>query len=460
MASLTEAELNALAEAYAPVLFFHPLDEFTLQDPTTTFEDPVRGKIYERRRNDQGNEITPILVEDSLNLTTMLRLSKPDITDANDVFFEHVLSGDYKRGAGYTTDPNNSKRQLSRAPIHYNVFETGVGGTWVINYWFYYAWNAPQTFGFGVGRGQYSVVEIDPYGEHEGDWESMSVLVCSTATPSTTTDASEPIAVTYQQHGFSQITDCTIGECIFFQNSNHPVGFVSVNSHATYPVSSRNHVYAVIGINLLYFVPGFAFLADQTVWRNEETGVYKMWYPNATNIWKHANPWDVTLETSRRQDFWQAYGGRWGETRVTDVQPPKTPPICMNTAQSQFVDCPKIPLITSILDLLGSGVAEALGCAISALAELLQRSDGPLGPGRKDFFGTWLPPEAAMLWTIQPRQTTTKHNFCEWLGDPVTADGENSYNQGFTAFSLSIVVGTTSFVSNIGRFIVELFSGG
>jgi hypothetical protein len=449
LSTLSEATIHSLAEAYAPVLFFHPLEEYHLQTPDAIFEDPSKGALYV----DVEGEY--LLVDDALNLTTMLLVSKPDIADAGPYFFEYQPpTEDYKQGAGFDffMDGTSRRRGISRASVYYNVLDTG-NGTWVFNYFHYYTWQGQQTFGFGVGDRKYSIVELDPYGSKEGDWESMSVLVCQTTTPS------EPIAITYQQHAFAQITDCTMGDCIFWKDSYHAVGFVSLHSKAVYPVSSRNMVYAAYPFNILYFSPGFFFLADQTVYKNEDTGEYRLFFPNSTNLIRHKNPDDIKLNVSPYEEYWQAYGGRWGGSRETGVEPPRVPPRCLNEAQSHYLNqCPQIPLITAILKFLGSYTTEALGGLIPGLGRFLQPGTGATGPARKNFFYDWLPPENALLWDLQ-FQFTSEETFCKWLGDPVVQlnGDEDNYMPGVVPIVLTVAIRATAAISNIVGFFANLF---
>jgi len=464
--SLPEAQQHEVALAYAPVLFFHPLEIYTPQKADTTFTDPHNGKIYQQPTDDNECDDEypdPILVDLTLNLETMLKLSKPDIKNGSSYYFEHVPTEDYKRGAGfeYEITQNNQHGQhpktvgRSRAPIYYNIIDTG-SNTWVINYFFYYTWNGAQTLGIGVGKGRYSVQEIGPYGSHEGDWESMSVLICQ----SLTTQPSQPLGVTYRAHSFDQITDCTQGECIFYKDSLHPVGFVALGTHATYPVSSRNHVYSAYPFNILYLFPGFVFFADQTVYRNDDTnGSYNMFFPNATNLIRHRNWTDILLDVTSPTDYWQGFGGRWGESLTTGVEPPKEPVRCLNRQQTEWISCPvHIPLIQAFVNFFGSFAVERLGQLIPGIARELQTNNAPFGPPANSFFDKWEAAASALLWsTAFP--CTTETSFCTWLGKPID-NVDSDYEEGILPVLMRTTLSVTTGLSNLKRSIIDLCTGG
>jgi hypothetical protein len=206
---LTDARIQQLANAYAPILFFHPLEPFTMQSVDETFRDPSLGKIF------FGDEV----VSETLNQTFKL-LSVRDLQlalNSHLYSFGHELTKPYLAGAGFDEEGK------ARAPIYYNAFEYDANSI-VINYHFYYTYHDAATFGVvGSHRGDtyYSNFRTIPFGAHEGDWQGMSVMVCKSAvveTDTTTTDTTatttvEPLAVAYKQYQSREVTDCTAGEC-------------------------------------------------------------------------------------------------------------------------------------------------------------------------------------------------------------------------------------------------------
>ena len=125
----------------------------------------------------------------------------------------------------------------------------------------------------------------------------------------TTQQLSEPIAVTYQQNGFTETSNCTQGECHFFEDSYHPVGFVALFSHATYPFPSYNHVYHQMPISLFHKLHSL-FLVDRTNYLDEENKI-SFFYPDTTNVIRLLEPREVNASTPENE-YWNAFGGRWG----------------------------------------------------------------------------------------------------------------------------------------------------
>jgi hypothetical protein len=451
LSTLSDEKVHQLAEAYAPVLFFHPLEETSLQSVDAIFANPSELQFY------QGDD--PILLDSDDNPLEFLR-SKPTILAGMDSYFQHKHPTDeYKRGAGYDyypTNKNNITVGYARATIYYNVLDTG-NGTWTFNYYFYYPWQRGQTVGFGLGRRQYSLLELHPFGQHEGDWESMRVLTC----PSTT--SLQPVAITYQQHGdSSQTTDCRRGDCIFWKDTTHPVGFVALNSHATYPTISRTMVYLAAPFHyFVSFAPGFVFLADHTLYRNEETGDYRMFFPNSTNLIRHQHP--TLIAEGDVANYWQAYGGRWGSAPSDQRQPiqdlSSEEPRCLNPShQTEWQECPSIPLLEAMLGFVDSYVPKVLGFLIPTIGEYLRPFDAPYGPPLQLYFYQWMPPTSAMLWSNTP-PSTSEESFCTGLGHPITIENEDSYQEGTAARVIRLDMEGTSLVWNTIGSLVESVTG-
>ena len=152
--------LQDMAEAYAPYLFFHPLETFTMSSVERTFENTTKGEIY--RTSDKilfDNELRP----ESLLATTR----EPDLSlYSQDFHFEHSLELEYKLGDGF------DEQGLSRASIYYRAFDSG-NGTITFNFFFYFAWNGPTNLGMISsynGSNQFVQFMQPPYAVHEGDW--------------------------------------------------------------------------------------------------------------------------------------------------------------------------------------------------------------------------------------------------------------------------------------------------
>ena len=245
LSTLPSAALQRLAVAYAPVLFFHPLEKYSLSSVDATFAKPSRGKIYQRSKGD-------VLIDDQLNLTTLLKTSRDPVWALKSSSFHFTL--EEHASEMYDSKPEDrfgdgyDDTGKSKAKIYYNAFDSG-NGTWTINYWLYYEYNGEGNQGVvTTSEGndpRYIRYQLRPYGVHEGDWENLSVMFCPPASVADIMDdaLSEPLAVHYRQHSWSHLTDCTRGECKFYKETHHPVGFVALNSHATYVDSANDLIY-------------------------------------------------------------------------------------------------------------------------------------------------------------------------------------------------------------------------
>lgn len=142
--SLDKASLDSIAVQYAPVIFFHPLEKYTLSSVVDTFNQTTAGKIYDRNG---GND----LIDDTLNLTTLLRTSRDPIWALGSTKFYFSLeelaeemynsTPDARYGDGYDETTGKSK-----ATIYYNAFESG-NGTWTFNYYLWYPYNGEGNMG-------------------------------------------------------------------------------------------------------------------------------------------------------------------------------------------------------------------------------------------------------------------------------------------------------------------------
>ena len=82
--SFSDEELQALAVAYAPVIFFHPLEKYTMSGvnytlPTLSNTDENTGKIFRQTKEDRQ----PYMVEDTLNTSFLLQTTKDPIYALN-----------------------------------------------------------------------------------------------------------------------------------------------------------------------------------------------------------------------------------------------------------------------------------------------------------------------------------------------------------------------------------------
>ena len=404
--TLTLADAQALAVEYAPALFFHPLDEFSLSSVNDTFADPSQGRIL---RTDGENE--PILISDTLDLEVLFQESQGGASSGI-LFFEHDRTEEYVRGAGF------DEAGLSRAPIYWNVFDSG-NNSWTFNYFFYYTFSGPLTLSVASNLGNaetgYTQSVVDPYAQHEGDWEGLSVVVCKSLTPS------QPVGMVYQQHSFNQHLDCTQGECVFFRDTFHAVGFSAMNNHATYPVSAQN----IISFPPIQ-IPGFdllrgALVVDRTVYA-DANGNYRYFFPNDDNLIFHQDPEDLEIGVTDTSLLWQGYTGEWGRDGNHPPVDFNATVYCLDEMQVTITDCPTAAedlafnLAMQVLNvfepteetrLFVQVVQAQLGATLDQLTG--DSSDGPI---RKSYFGVIDDAQNADLWTEGTPPNTTAEELC------------------------------------------------
>jgi len=410
------SDMDALAQQYAPVIFFHPLEPYTLANVPDTFDDPLAGSIQLN-----GDFVTQY--DDELQMESLFNSSRGLVTGMNghEYFFQHNLTDDYKSGAGY------DEQGRSRASIHYNVFDSG-NGTVTFNYYLYYAYNGEANMAVlsSVNNTvQYVPFHLPPFGIHEGDWEAVSVIVCAPnaadadAFNNTEDDVvQEPLAVSYRQHGWNQITDCTKGECNFYKDTMNPVGFAALHSHATYPVSTENLIYTTVTIPFFANLQGF-FVVDRTTFKDAE-GAYRYFSPNAGNVLQLRDPESLTATDA---DAWQAFAGGWGDRIPIRREP--GPPACLNLEQTAFVDCPTAeenPVFQFAMEVMGVYNSTRNGGLLKQLTDITgevgrifsKTSVSPRGPVTKNFYATWLPPVTNTFYLKWPANTT-ETEFCEQI---------------------------------------------
>jgi hypothetical protein len=426
---LSPEELHQLAVAYAPVLFFHPLEQYTLQSVRELFRDPALGKIQERL--EEGWNAQQVW-DDTLNLTALLLSTRdPDVgLHASRFFVQRQLWEDdddaatstpFLYGAGFNASG------YSNAVIYYNSFPWH-NRTLVFNYYYFYSFRGFS--GMALFRHTNNAssslspeptqFSIPPYGAHASDWKTLSVMVCNSA------NVSEPLAVRYDQGPQqSQITSCTVGECVFYQNDTyHPVAFVALDSHAMYPVSSQMIV--------LEQLPADAFSnlqtvlhVDRTVYRGSDSSSsspVRLFYPNSSNVLLYLPQNEIQLNTTDDENAWQGFGGRWGDFNLSNYENASVPflpqdPICFNAEQTAIQDCPNATenaVFQLVLELLG----------VTTPSNLLVR-------GSRILFRSVL----ASLPTIPPRGPPTLLSYQSWLSQAGNApiwqeqpSGEQSSN--------------------------------
>ncbi|CAB9502524.1 expressed unknown protein [Seminavis robusta] len=428
--TISDESLHELAVAYAPVLYFHPLEKYTMSSVNYTLSNPQGGRIYRKTKEDAK----PYVVDDTINATFMMETSRDEVWALNPTTFffetdhgyEMYRSGpDERFGDGY--DPGTGR---SRAAIYYNVYDTG-NHTWTFNYFMYYPYNGAGNMGVLAayeGNVNFTRFTLAPYGIHEGDWESINVMVCA---PTQDFDNHEdrsrispPLAVKYHQHEWSDINDCTKGHCNFYKDTYHPVGFVAYNSHATYPKSTGNMIYENIEVGFFFSMQAFV-IVDRTIYKKED-GTYNWFFPEVSSLERFQDPKTLQLDPSNstrgelEQYYWQAYGGRWGNSKDVSVEP--QPPLCLAPDQLSHQPCPTAeedPVFDLAMQFMAVSPPKSDFTAViqsvssQVVAAFSSTGKAPIGPGSKGFWERWTPPVNAPFWNGVTNTSITAREYCE-----------------------------------------------
>jgi hypothetical protein len=153
------------------------------------------------------------------------------------------VHGEAANGAGYESADPSCHEQLPRvtvvdcnsgptAAMYYR--RTTREGRWYWDYWWFYRYNDYRGFG--------DTCESVFCGDHEGDWEGITVVTTASDTP-------EIIAALYAAHGERVLVD--VDELP--RAGNHPLVFVARGTHASYPYwcAGECHEYTRLGGELL-----------------------------------------------------------------------------------------------------------------------------------------------------------------------------------------------------------------
>lgn len=279
-------EIQNLAEMYAPYLFFHPLEKYTPASVNTTLGDPDSGMI---RVGFSDYDI----VSETLDPWTMQQTTRNlDWALHSHRFYmqHHSYDDNYKAGDGF--DPSGK----ARAPMYYNAFESE-NGTITFNYFVFFPWSGPSNYGVltsYLGKEQYTRMIIPPWNEGPGNWKSIGVTVCNSASPG------QPLAIHYRQHRGAQMYDCTKGECLFYETSDtHPVGFVSLSEHEIYGMSATELIHNEMQVEFWINLHGFLKI-HRTAFRDSE-GNSRFLDPLQSDIIQLAEQGKSVQDTQRKE---------------------------------------------------------------------------------------------------------------------------------------------------------------
>ncbi|KAK9829158.1 hypothetical protein WJX72_004238 [[Myrmecia] bisecta] len=438
----TEDDARALAWRFAPRLYFHPVEQYHLEDPSFYFSQAAfYGAI--------GTTNDPVVaVQEAIaSVYPYLLLPKSYITVIGTPNETALLAGAPYDGQGRST-----------AKVFYNIVDTGTGA-WVFNYNLYYSYNGCGNIDLSLAfHGEYSAVDgyVCPIGIHEGDWERVSVTVCK--------GSSTPSQVSYSQHGWQQVLDCTAGECPFDENG-HPVSYVALNSHANYPISSPLNLYSLKRLNFLANLDGI-YIGDRTLVNPNLTFV-----PTPDNIVELPDIENITADNAA-QDGWAFYTGNWGKI---PLPPQETTITCLNDNQTAAGPCQEgslaYEMLAAAMQVYTGAQARNLSKLVNVtlplgaskvIADTVNTTYEPAsltGPWLRDWSHRRLPDTAsAPIWSERPPVNVTQlgPQVCPRSGDPrATARTKVEYDsQSIAGYLLGLGIAICAFSGALAVFLI------
>jgi len=402
---ITFEEIEALALQYAPVVYFHPLDPYTLTDPASMFDDLSAG--YFTTVNGK--------VSDDLNLTALGN----NITNPL-IWLEVPQTDEYREGDGYEDDGS------SKGVVTWSYVDLG-DNILAFNYYYFFPYSGQLSMGMtssNPGDPPFYPFEVQPFGEHEGDWESVSVMVCASA------ETSQPLAANYYSSEglYTWTTDCSNGDCYFYKDTNHIVSFTALNHHAMQPYPSRNQFIAVAELSFIG-VNGGLQMRDVFAYKDRTGKSY------------HFMPTESNVQFLNESDPIFIYNGRWGASERGVTITPQLPVNCLADDQLAYKECDPNKFLETLMGLFETVGAQVESFFPSQYAKLiLYKSIADRGPLYAIQNTQWVQPSPAMIWAIVPPDSVTEETFCPLIGfredeittPPVTPDngvgnaGENS----------------------------------
>ncbi len=325
-AAPTRAELNQLIKRYGPKLYLHPKERY---HPTSAERFLERAWLVDKQTGTKKQA-------DPNNLPTGA---------ANKDRYQIMLKDESSRGGDLAA---------AKAYVHAKVSDFYTD----IQFWFLSAYNGPATarikwlvFDTTMHSGN---ANLAPLGEHEGDWEHVTIRISNTSR--------KPERVYFSQHAGGVWVDIENVR----RDGDQIIVYSSLNGHASYPSADVNYSehrkYNVVYLTALEF-----FLRNDT-----EAG---------SSVLDCGRQYELVSADYLGADkpvepVWLNYLGRWGASSKQHLT------------------------VKAVQDIIVAAFGPILGFALNinltfALAELLltlykEEQDGPYGPKTK---GSWDGPE-------------------------------------------------------------------
>eukprot|EP00127_Corallochytrium_limacisporum_P001959 Clim_evm2s90 gene=Clim_evmTU2s90 len=342
-------DAREIAYKFAPILHEHPAEPYHMTDVQ---EFLTTATIYK----DDEPQNTTSLPED------IWRFINPAVTLFDAASYRMVAPE-----SGYNgTEPVDGEIQ---APVYFTVVEETGFWVYTFTYWFNYNGCGGETMDYINEDNEYITARfiVCQLGIHEGDWESMQVVVCP--------DTLEVQGITTLGHGDGEFLDCRRdGECDFADgypaDESHINVYIALATHATYTtVGEQYYIYAEIPVLS-------RVLALWVTDRTSDQG--PRFLPTQENVIALPDPSTVTEDDPFNFVAWI---GRFGAIIPTGIQTIS----CLNDETTAIEECPQDDTFQQILDFLGLGEKPAgdLSKFVTSIFPITGDSSGPTGPYAK-----------------------------------------------------------------------------
>jgi len=194
------------------------------------------------------------------------------------------------------------------------------------------------------------------------------------------------------------------------------VGFVAFNSHATYPMMSKEIVFQKLEADFFVDLQGVVAV-DRTLYYDNEDGNFRYLEPVQDNGLRVKSQQEIELGISDLSEYWQEFAGTWGSTALLPNQ--NDTPRCFKSNQT----CPtqeENPVFYLILQVLG--IKSGGGLLVAAASLLVDSVNGvyldtgksPRGPPAELSYSRWEAARIAPLWS-DISSNTTAEDYCDSL---------------------------------------------
>ncbi|KAF5822509.1 putative vacuolar protein sorting-associated protein [Helianthus annuus] len=197
MAMPNLSQVEALIQAYSPVIYFHPDEAYFPSSVDWFFQNGAL--LYEKGKESEPRPIQP----DGSNL--------PQGGSNDDLYWLDLPKDD-------SSKERVKKGDLAHSCAYFHI-KPMFGATFTdIPLWIFYPFNGPARAKVGIFN-----VSLGKIGEHVGDWEHLTLRVSNYN--------GELKSVYFSEHSGGQMIDASDIE---FENGNKPVAYSSLHGHAFY----------------------------------------------------------------------------------------------------------------------------------------------------------------------------------------------------------------------------------